>query len=42
MMQFTDNDLEEKKELSNKHVASLKQKNHYFRGASHRDTASGL
>jgi hypothetical protein len=41
---FSDDDLEEeeKEVLSNKLVASLKQKNHCFRGASHRVAPSGL
>jgi hypothetical protein len=43
MMEFSNDDVEEEEqELSNKLMASLKQKNHCFRGASHRVAPSGL
>jgi hypothetical protein len=42
-MVFTNDDIEEEKEeLSNELVASLKKKNHCFRGASCRVAPSGL
>jgi hypothetical protein len=42
MMEFTDDDMEEKEELSNELMTSPKAENHYFRGASRQVAPKGL